>query len=61
MAMYNPCPYCGANLDPGEVCDCLQSKLIVGNRTLSDNMQDKKRERAASCEHTPTTCHNYST
>lgn len=20
--MYNPCPNCGANLDPGEVCDC---------------------------------------
>lgn len=20
--MYRKCPYCGANLDPGEVCDC---------------------------------------
>lgn len=19
---YNICPYCGANLDPGEKCDC---------------------------------------
>lgn len=22
MAYYKPCPYCGANLDPGEKCDC---------------------------------------
>lgn len=23
---YHTCPYCGANLDPGEKCDCQQSK-----------------------------------
>lgn len=23
---YNSCPYCGANLDPGEKCDCLEEK-----------------------------------
>ena len=22
MAKYNTCDYCGANLDPGEKCDC---------------------------------------
>ena len=22
MAYYETCPYCGANLDPGEVCEC---------------------------------------
>ena len=22
MAYYNTCPNCGANLDPGEPCDC---------------------------------------
>lgn len=22
MAYYDTCPYCGANLDPGEKCDC---------------------------------------
>lgn len=22
MAYYHTCPYCGANLDPGEHCDC---------------------------------------
>lgn len=22
MSYYKTCPYCGAHLDPGEVCDC---------------------------------------
>ena len=22
MGYFNPCPLCGANLDPGEKCDC---------------------------------------
>jgi len=22
MSYYRECPYCGANLDPGERCDC---------------------------------------
>lgn len=22
MSYYRTCPHCGANLDPGEVCDC---------------------------------------
>lgn len=22
MSLYRPCPHCGANLDPGEKCDC---------------------------------------
>ena len=30
---YQECPYCGANLDPGEVCDCIEER--------------KKREAAA--------------
>ena len=24
---YHPCPDCGANLDPGEVCDCVRSAI----------------------------------
>ena len=23
---YHTCPRCGANLDPGECCDCLESQ-----------------------------------
>ncbi len=26
MAYYNTCPDCGANLDPGERCDCTKEK-----------------------------------
>lgn len=22
MAYYRVCPYCGCNIDPGEICDC---------------------------------------
>lgn len=27
MSYCKTCPYCGANLDPGEHCDCLEEKL----------------------------------
>lgn len=26
MAYFRQCPYCGANLDPGERCDCREDK-----------------------------------
>lgn len=26
MSIYRTCPHCGANLDPGERCDCTPSK-----------------------------------
>lgn len=29
MAYYIPCPACGANLDPGEECDCKNEKGAV--------------------------------
>ena len=28
MAFYNTCPYCGANLDPGEHCDCKEAETL---------------------------------
>ena len=33
---YNTCPYCGANLDPGERCDCPRASpggYQYGNQT----------------------------
>lgn len=27
MAYYNVCPDCGANLDPGEKCDCKNERI----------------------------------
>lgn len=32
MAYYNSCPYCGSNLDPGEMCDCQQEARKSGER-----------------------------
>ncbi len=26
MAYYTTCPHCGANLDPGEKCECQNNK-----------------------------------
>lgn len=28
---YNTCKNCGANLDPNEVCDCQQEKIVNAN------------------------------
>lgn len=33
MPYYHPCPLCGANLDPGEHCDCQ-------NKTKEDKYHD---------------------
>lgn len=27
MSFYNTCPHCGANLDPGERCDCEEIQI----------------------------------
>lgn len=37
---YNVCDRCGANLDPGERCDCEQSLFLPGTTT-----EDKKEGR----------------
>ena len=31
MSYYHICPYCGAHLDPGEVCDCFSSRYALLN------------------------------
>lgn len=35
MAFYNTCPICGANLDPGESCDCQEEKEHEAQRIQS--------------------------
>lgn len=40
MAYYDTCPECGANLDPGERCDCRRS----------DGYQYIEKERAAKAD-----------
>ena len=29
MSFYKTCPHCGANLDPGESCDCTISQVCA--------------------------------
>lgn len=38
MALFRRCPCCGANLDPGEQCDCMQKENVAsrGANTESD-------------------------
>ncbi len=46
MAYYNECPICGANLDPGEVCYCLEEHKKRGeenNVKLRKNGKNKGR------------------
>ena len=44
MSYYRTCPRCGAHLDPGEICDCLdvEAKLLIAHVT------DKKTARGAA-------------
>lgn len=30
--LYKPCPHCGANLDPSELCDCMKKEAAPQQR-----------------------------
>lgn len=49
MSYYRTCPYCGANLDPGEVCDCRREKGDDEMEYIPDNY-DLFREHDARSE-----------
>lgn len=38
MSFYKVCPYCGANLDPGEKCDCQDKEEPVKRSFKINNM-----------------------
>lgn len=38
MPYYHPCPECGANLDPGEKCDCQQTKNNIQTKEVNNNV-----------------------
>lgn len=42
MAMYRECPLCGANLDPGETCDCEELREL--RREREAKMRKRKAE-----------------
>lgn len=39
MSYYRSCPYCSANLDPDEHCDC-KEKTASGSDTTGSSMQE---------------------
>jgi hypothetical protein len=45
MAYSNQCPYCGANLDPGEKCDCKKAKAARTGRTVKSGKRNKSKKR----------------
>ena len=42
MSYFRTCPHCGAHLDPGEVCDCRETKKTALDAT---NIQDGRVEQ----------------
>lgn len=42
MAYSHECPICGANLDPGEKCDCKESKKAKEGSSKNDNGTENK-------------------
>lgn len=42
MAFYRVCPRCGANLDPGEPCDCEQEEKRMRERFTQNMKVDSK-------------------
>ena len=44
MSYYRTCPRCGANLDPGETCNCLE----IEARALIEHVTDKKTAPSAA-------------
>lgn len=48
MNYYRTCPHCGAHLDPGEKCDCFESKyarLTPENKRKVDEEIDRMVEK----------------
>lgn len=52
MSYYYECPYCSANLDPGEKCDCREDvkqetkKIVIGNTVHTCNSKLNSRKEA---------------
>lgn len=46
MRYFRPCPYCGANLDPGERCECQDKKEQV-NRFFASVLQEEENGQMA--------------
>lgn len=48
---YDKCPNCGANLDPGEVCDCdsRQNEKLSAKKIIEDYAREQKESSSIIC------------
>ncbi len=45
MSYYRTCPHCGANLDPGESCDCTISQVCAEARAVFPELFAGRNDR----------------
>ncbi len=45
MSYYRTCPHCGANLDPGESCDCTISQVCAEARAVFPELFTGRTDR----------------
>ena len=45
MSYYRTCPHCGANLDPGESCDCTISQVCTEARAVLPELFTGRNDR----------------
>ena len=45
MSFYKTCPHCGANLDPGESCDCTISQVCTEARAVFPELFTGRTDR----------------
>lgn len=45
MAYFRKCPHCGANLDPGETCDCV--KIRAAEPAKQERKAEPPRKQSA--------------
>ena len=50
MSYFKACPHCGANLDPGEVCDCLTHQVCAEARETFPERFTGKTDREVVAE-----------
>ena len=50
MSYYRTCPHCGANLDPGEVCDCTLTQVCAEARETFPERFTGKTDREVVAE-----------
>ena len=50
MSYYKTCPHCGANLDPGEVCDCTLTQVCAEARETFPERFTGKTDREVVAE-----------